>query len=257
MPPLLDRVLDQISEKSNPVRDIHYLCVAASIPVDRTSAQCEKIAQALIELEPKIAARKLNQDRNWDDRVGEMYKQLVALDGDLPAQVVAEKHFGRPGHVLFLSEISPELLKPATDAFVHNIQADPHFKWTNGVVFLLGESTVPEHRALIRNKYGDYPLRGAIVMALAQKPEESDRPKFIEGLESAQLEVVDACLSALEKLPAEPIGGGASRAGECPAPLGERQTGTDSARAGRPPLEAEHERRFRLRRRRGGSQASA
>jgi putative heme-binding domain-containing protein len=199
--PLLDRVLDQISEKTNPIRDIHYLCVAASIPVDRTGAQCQRIAQALIELEPKIAARKLNQDRNWDDRVGEMYKQLVALDGDLPAQVVAEKHFGRPGHVLFLSEISPELLKPATAAFVHNIQADSHFKWTNGVVFLLGESTVPEHRALIRSKYGDYPLRGAIVMSLAQKPEEADRPKFIEGLESAQLEVVDACLSALEKLP--------------------------------------------------------
>jgi putative membrane-bound dehydrogenase-like protein len=199
--PLLDRVLDEISEKSNPVRDIHYLCVAASIPVDRTSEQCQRIAQALIELEPKIADRKLNQDRNWDDRVGEMYKQLVALDSDLPAQIVAQKHFGRPGHVLFLSEISPELLKPATDAFVHNIQADPHFKWTNGVVFLLGDSTVPAHRALIRNKYGDYPLRGAIVMALAQKPQEADRPKFIEGLESAQLEVVDACLAALQKLP--------------------------------------------------------
>ncbi|HET6324903.1 MAG TPA: hypothetical protein VFG04_09400 [Planctomycetaceae bacterium] len=198
---LLDRVLDQISETSSPVRDIHYLCVAASIPVDRTSTQCQKIAQALIELEPKIAARKLNQDRNWDDRVGEMYKQLVALDGDLPAQIVAEKQFGRPGHVLFLSEISPELLKPATDAFVRNIQGDPHFKWTSGVVFLLGESAVPAHRALIRSKYGDYPLRGAIVMALAQKPQEADRPKFIEGLESAQLEVVDACLSALEKLP--------------------------------------------------------
>jgi putative membrane-bound dehydrogenase-like protein len=198
--PLLDRVLDQISDKSSPVRDIHYLCVAASIPVDRTSEQSKKIAQALVELEPKIAARKLNQDRNWDDRVGEMYKQLVAADSDLPAEVVAQKHFGRPGHVLFLSEIGPELLKPATDAFVHNIQTDPHFKWTNGVVFLLGESAAPEHRALIRSKFGEYPLRGAIVMALAQKPEEADRPRFIEGLESAQLEVVDACLSALEKL---------------------------------------------------------
>jgi putative membrane-bound dehydrogenase-like protein len=198
--PLLDRVLDQISEKSNPVRDIHYLCVAASIPVDRTSEQSTKIAQALVELEPKIAARKLNQDRNWDDRVGEMYKQLVAADADLPGEIVAQKHFGRPGHVLFLSEIGPDLLKPATDAFVHNIQTDPHFKWTNGVVFLLGESAAAEHRALIRSKLGEYPLRGAIVMALAQKPEEADRPRFIEGLESAQLEVVDACLSALEKL---------------------------------------------------------
>jgi putative membrane-bound dehydrogenase-like protein len=199
--PLLDRVLDEISEKSNPVRDIHYLCVAAAIPVDRTASQCQKIAHALVELEPKIAARKLNQDRNWDDRVAEMYKRLVVLDADLPGEVVAQKQFGRPGHVLFLSEIGPELLKPATDAFVHNIESDPHFKWTNGVVFLLGESGTPEHRALIRNKYGEYPLRGAIVMALAQKPEEVDRPRFVEGLESAQLEVVDACLSALEKLP--------------------------------------------------------
>src|ERR1700733_5211555 len=46
------------------------------------------------------------------------------------------------------------------------------------------------------------PLRGAVAMALAQKPEEADRPKFIDGLESAQLEVVEACLVALEKLPA-------------------------------------------------------
>jgi putative membrane-bound dehydrogenase-like protein len=200
--PLLDRVLDQISEKSSPVRDIHYLCVAASIPLDRTSEQSKRIAQALVELEPKIAARKLNQDRNWDDRVGEMYKQLASLDADLPGQIVAQKHFGRPGHVLFLSEIGPDLLKPSTEAFVHNIQTDPHYKWTNGVVFLLGESAVPGHRALIRSKFVEYPLRGAVLMALAQKPDEADRPWFIEGLESAQLEVVDACLSALEKLPA-------------------------------------------------------
>lgn len=199
---LLDHVLAEISEKSSPIRDIHYLCVAASIPVERTAAQAQKIAQALVELEPKIAARKLNQDRNWDDRVGEMYKQLVTIDPDLPAEVVSQKHFGRPGHVLFLSEIGPEVLKPAMDAFVHNIQTDSHFKWTNGVVFLLGESIAPEHRALVRGKYAEYPLRGAVVMALAQKPEEADRPKFIDGLESAQLEVVEACLVALEKLPA-------------------------------------------------------
>ncbi len=198
---LLDRVLAQISEKSNPVRDIHYLCVAACIPVDRTAGQSKQIAQALVQLEPKIAVHKLNQDRNWDDRVGEMYKRLVALDEDLPRDLVNDQQFGRPGHVLFLSEISPELLKPATEAFVRNIKTDPHFKWTNGVIFVLGESAIPEHRALIRSKLNEYPLRGAILMSLAQKPEEIDRPRFIEGLESAQLEVVDACLTALEKMP--------------------------------------------------------
>ncbi len=68
-------------------------------------------------------------------------------------------------------------------------------------MFLLGESSNPEHRELLRKKYADFALRSAVVMTLAQKPEEIDRPKFDEGLESSQLEVVAACIAALEKLP--------------------------------------------------------
>lgn len=200
---LLDRILAEITADSHPVRDIHFLTVAGRIPVERTGEQCQKIAEALVNLEPKISQRGLNQDRNWDDRAGEMYKQLVSLDADLPAAVVANKNFGRPGHVLFLSEISPELLKPAIEAFVKNIRDDRHFKWTTGVVFLLGESADPAHRELIRRRFSEYPLRSAVLMTLAQKPEEADRPKFLEGLDSSQLEVVEACLGALEKLPAQ------------------------------------------------------
>jgi putative membrane-bound dehydrogenase-like protein len=198
---ILDQVLAQITPESDPVRDIHYLTVAGRIHVERNSQESEKIAQALVSLEPKIVARKLNQDLNWDVRVTEMYKQLVALDEDLPAAIVGQKEFGRPGHVLFLSEISPELLKPAIDAFLKRSHDDPQFKWTNGIVFLLGESPAPEHRELIRQKYADFSLRSAVVMTLAQKPEEADRPKFDAGLESSQLEVVAASVVALEKLP--------------------------------------------------------
>lgn len=198
---VLDQVLAQLTADSDPVRDIHYLTVAARIGVERSAQQSEKIATALVNLDAKIAARKLNQDRNWDDRVGETYKQLVALDEDLPAVLVACKGFGRPGHVLFLSEIGPELLKPAIDAFLKRSHDDPSFKWTNGVVFLLGESPAPEHRALIRKKYADFALRSAAVMTLAQKPEVADRAKFEAGLESPQMEVVAACVAALEKLP--------------------------------------------------------
>jgi putative heme-binding domain-containing protein len=198
---LLDRILEQITTDSDPVRDIHFLTVAARIPAERSAQQAQNIAQALVSLEPKIAARKLNQDRNWDDRVSEMYKQLVALDEDLPAFVVGQKEFGRSGHVLFLSEIGPELLKPAVEAFLKRMQEDPQFKWTNGIVFLLGESAVPAHRELIRKKYADFALRSAVVMTLAQKPEEADRAKFDDGLESSQLEVAAACVTALDKLP--------------------------------------------------------
>ncbi len=200
---LLDRVLAKITADSSPVADIHYLTVAAKIPCMRTAAQMQKIAASLVALEPKINRLGLNQDRNWDDRVGEMYAQLVALDADLPGAIVAHKDFGRPGHVLFLSQIGPELLSPAIEKFLRAIRDDPQFKWTNGVVFLLGESPDPGHRAIVRKKYAELPLRGAVLMTLAQKPQESERALFLEGLESPQIEVVGACLGALEKLPAD------------------------------------------------------
>ena len=198
---LLDQVLAKITAESDPVQDIHYLTVAGRIGVDRSAPESQKIAQALVNLQPKITAWKLNQDLNWDNRVSEMYKRLVALDEDLPATVIAQKGFGRAEHVLFISEISPELVKPAIDAFLKRSHEDPQFKWSNSLVFLLGESPAAEHRELVRQKYADFALRSAAVMTLAQKPEEIDRPKFDAGLQSPQLEVVVASVAALDKLP--------------------------------------------------------
>src|SRR5690606_31085827 len=117
-----------------------------------------RIAEALVRLDGKIADRKLNQDRNWDDRVTEVYKQLVSLDADLPAALVKHKDFGRSGHVIFLSEIGSGDLPAAIEAFLRQIRADSNFRWTNGVIFLLAESQQPEHRAMLREKYSDFAL---------------------------------------------------------------------------------------------------
>ena len=199
---LLDRILTRITANSDPIRDIHYLTVAACIPAGRSSEQSRKIANALVNLEPKIVTRGLNQDRDWDDRIGEIYRLLVSLDGNLPAAIISQKDFGRPGHVLFLTDIDPKLRAEAIEAFIKKAAHDPQFRWTNGIVFLVGESPTAEQRALLRSKYNDFSLRGAVVMTLTQQPEEVDRARFLEGLESSRLEVIKACLAALEELPA-------------------------------------------------------
>jgi len=46
-----------------------------------------------------------------------------------------------------------------------------------------------------------FSLRGAALIVLANGAEELDRPAFVEGLDSSQLEVLAACFSALEQLP--------------------------------------------------------
>lgn len=197
---LLDKVLAKITDDSDPVEDIHYLLVAARIPIPRNRTQAAAIARGLVRLEPKIVARKLHQDLNWDDRVGELYRESVKLDNELADQLVAQLEFGRPGHVLFLSQLPQDLLPKVIDSYVKAVTEDADYPWNNDVVFLIGESKQPEHRELLRRQFDQFKIRGAVLVILAQQPEEQDRGKFVEGLEESRVEVLTACLDALSQL---------------------------------------------------------
>ena len=198
---VLDRVLSKIDDVSHPVADIHQLIVASRIPSKRTSQHREIIAKALVDLEAKIAARKLNLDSNWDARVSEMYEQLTRHDPLLPKTLLQQDNFGRPGHILYLSEFSKDDLFEVVAAFVKNIEGDRNYPWTNNVVFVLGASHVPAHRLLVRKQFESFAVRSAVLIVLAKTPTAADRDKFLDGLSSSQLEVLTACLKALSKLP--------------------------------------------------------
>jgi putative membrane-bound dehydrogenase-like protein len=199
---VLDRVLSKIDGDSHPVDDIHQLIVASRIPVERSSQQRAIIAGALVALEAKITARKLNLDSNWDPRVGEMYKQLTRHDASLPKALLRQRNFGRPGHIVYLTEFAKDDLTEVVAVFVKNIRGDGNYPWNNNVVFVIGASDVPEHRRLVRRQYDSFAVRSAVLIVLAKKPTAADRDKFLDGLSSSQLEVLTACLAALSKLPA-------------------------------------------------------
>tara|TARA_R110002111_G_scaffold247140_2_gene310065 strand:+ start:73335 stop:76676 length:3342 start_codon:yes stop_codon:yes gene_type:complete len=199
-PKLLDRILAKITDESDPVSDVHYLIVSARIPSDRSTAQSKKIANALVQIDEKMLRLKLPQDTNWDDRFKELYTRLAKIDIDLPRQIVEQPGFGLPGHVLFLSQLPPQFLGTAIEAFDRKIKADSDFHWTSDVVFVFGESKKPEHREMLRELYDDFALQAAVLAVLGAAPEEQDRDKFVLGLESSQIEVLESCISALEKL---------------------------------------------------------
>jgi putative heme-binding domain-containing protein len=198
---LLDKVLAKITSESDPIEDLHYLLVAARIPIPRNRTQAETIARGLIQLDGKIAERKLTQELNWDERVGELYRELAKLDQELPDLLVAQPEFGRPGHVVFLARLPQDLLPRVIDRYAQAATADHDYPWNNEVVFLIADSRNPEHRELLRRQFDEFRVRGAVLVALARQPEEQDRAKFVAGLEESRLEVLTACVEALEKLP--------------------------------------------------------
>lgn len=198
---LLDKVTERLTDSSDPVTDVHHLLIAARIPVPRTMTQRMRIASALVQLEPKLAAAGRPLDSSWNERIKELYRGLVAQDEILPMVLIDHPQFGRPAHVIYLSELPGPELPRAIAAFVKQIESTPDYPWTQDVAFVIGESPEPAHRALLRQQLGNFAVRGAILITLAGSPDVADRELFLAGLDSSQSEVIDACLKALETLP--------------------------------------------------------
>ncbi|MEX0726506.1 MAG: PVC-type heme-binding CxxCH protein [Planctomycetaceae bacterium] len=194
-------VLARVDEESDPVDDIHYLIVFSRLPGERSDEQRSRTASALLALDRKLNEKNYQTESHWEDRVGEMYAQLVAYDPALPVAILKHPEFGRPVHVLLLDQLPEEHLQAAIDAFTTKIAAaDGDYPWTTDVIFLLNAAKKPEDIALIRDQYDDPLLQAAITIALAEEPEAGDREKFVSGLSSWQYEVLEASTNALSTL---------------------------------------------------------
>ena len=55
---------------------------------------------------------------------------------------------------------------------------------------------------VLREQWGNFGLRDAIVQRLAAHPDAADRDKFLFGVDSGNTQVAKVCVQALEKLPA-------------------------------------------------------
>ena len=203
---LLEKVLTQITPQSHPVADIHRLLVTSRFKVQPSPSQRTAISHAIVNLEDKIKHRKLPQDSDWDERVTEMYSALVKQDPGIPVALLQDPEFGRPGHVILVSEFQEEQYPQLAAAFLNKVQTMPDYQWTNDVVFLLGGSPDESTKDLVRAQFENFALRNAVLMSLAETPSPVDREKFIAGLDNSPADVMAECVKALLLLPASDSG---------------------------------------------------
>src|SRR5262249_24896391 len=92
---------DKLTADSHPVEDVHYLIVLAPLPPPRIPDVTRRVAEALIRLDAKCTAVRLNRDTNWPLRMAEVHAELARKDPALNAALLAHPDFGRPDHVLW------------------------------------------------------------------------------------------------------------------------------------------------------------
>ncbi|HWL07503.1 MAG TPA: PVC-type heme-binding CxxCH protein [Planctomicrobium sp.] len=202
----LERVLEQITAQSHPVDDIHRLIVLARLPAERTHVQSTAIADAILNLQLKIDARKLQQDSHWNDRILEMCDDLVKRDRELPMALLNSPLLGHPKHVPFVQLTPVKQLNLAARVFLERALKDPDYEWSPDLVYLLGATGSPILNKLLRSKFEDLSLRGAILTTLASEPDEQDRAYFLAGIDSGSVETMQLSVEAMHFLSASADG---------------------------------------------------
>ncbi len=200
IPGLLDQILSGISTDTHPVDDIHRLIVTARIPGARTVEQRQFIAQALLNLDPKIQTHKLQQDSHWGDHILEMFTAHAEFDPQLPLALLDNPSFGLPGHILFVPVLEQNYTERIADVFYKQVKSNPNFPWSQELVFILAATGEKEAMKMIREKFDDLSLRYAVLACFAVQPEEVDRPLFVEGLRTGNIDSMLVCIEALQIL---------------------------------------------------------
>ncbi|MFN4261020.1 MAG: HEAT repeat domain-containing protein [Gemmataceae bacterium] len=198
---LVSQVAEFWTEDSPPTRDVHYLCVLARLRGRWPEALPGKVAGVVLNLHRKLHGQEQRDKQNWNMRLVELTTAMQRHEPRLADALLRDPRLTHGAHVPLVLSLPPSQRKQAAEKFLAIVSQDNDWEWTGQLVQLLQELPAERVRPLLRAQWENFGLRDAIITQLARTPEEQDRSKFLEGLDSAQPHVLRACLTALAQLP--------------------------------------------------------
>jgi putative heme-binding domain-containing protein len=187
--------------KSSATLDMHYLIVYSRLRGKRDDKSAEQVADAMLNLDPKLEGQAQRNKQNWNARLVEILPELIKKDPRLTDALLHHKNFVRAAHVALTECFDIAHRREAARLFLSAVKKDDDFAWSGPLIDLLSLLPAAEVRPVFREQWTNLGLRDALLLRLADKPEEVDRERFLSGLESGQREVVLVCLNALAELP--------------------------------------------------------
>ena len=208
-PELRQKVLAQITGSSSATSDLHYLIVFSHLGSAAQTNLTPRVANAVLALDRKLGGRQQRVKQTWTFRLTEVVEGLVQSDPGLADALLRHPQFVKPAHVTLVKPLGPERFLGGARLFATAAARDPSFEWSGPLLDLVTALPLDEVRALFRKQWeANIALRDDLVAKLAEKPDGTDRDKFLSGLSSPNSKVAHACVHALMTLPKEPTGRG-------------------------------------------------
>lgn len=175
-------LLDQVTETSDPVEDIHYLICLARMMEDPKTSRLRRLVDGLMNARIKIEARELNVDKNWKIRMRELVSTLIGRF-QIPEMIADHPSIAEPANFYLIESLPKGQKEIARMQIADFALLNPGSISAEQVSFLAAaESNV--YCGLIRVFSDDHQLIDAVTSSLARNPIPEDRETFLQGFKS-------------------------------------------------------------------------
>ena len=195
----LKGLLTEMQEATNPIRKLHCLLAIARLPCKRSDDQTEVIVDAMLDIVRGVRSKKMNTDRHWPIRLGELFDALQYRDSLLPSRIVAHPDFGEPADLIWMERMDPENLERARQKL---LAQEPFRNNPEIATFIArGDDVVP--RPITRQWLSQVETREAGIIALTNDARITDEIILRREAWSSNAEIQKLVRSALKRLDLE------------------------------------------------------
>ncbi len=173
-----DNILAQVTPKSSPTADFHFLACLARLRVEPTAERTAKTAHAILDLDRKLAGGDRRPKQMWPVRLNDVVARLASKDAGLAKALLTHSAFATPGHLPLVETMPADAKAEAAKLYLDAVRKDAAFEWSPELIKLVG--ALPDARPLLRAQWRNLGLRPAIRAVLQAQPSEADAALLAE-----------------------------------------------------------------------------
>lgn len=178
-------LLEQITEKSHPTSDIHWLCCSANCLSPRSADMTKMTAQALAGIIRKVKQRGLYTDNQWPIRLQQLVAALLQRDTNLGGAFVDLPIPCCPEDLALLSAFPIDVQANARSKMKRHLVSSETSDWSPAILRYACQAGIEDALAVkIREASADPKLKTVAIELLATRASETDYGLFLSALES-------------------------------------------------------------------------
>ena len=200
---VVDYCLSTINDDSHPTSDLHALVVLSCCKAIRSQTQTAATATSLLALLEKVRSLGLNIDNSWNNRLEQIFKQLVQRDASLPNYLSSNQNDIDSNSVFWLTWCPAKTQESARSRINNQLANVPVANWSDDLVRFACTESVDIRLATKLRAESASPPSALTLELLSKLPSQQDYSLMIASLANGTRDLWPLAWKGLSRMTTE------------------------------------------------------